>query len=90
MAFVAAVTDTLVYGSELVKRGTYANDGGSTGGDVVTNMQVVKAFSIRPKGAAILASTPVTNETFPLSNSTGAVTIVTNANESGTWEAIGY
>lgn len=70
--------------------GTYTNDGGSTGGDVVTGLNVVEAFLLQPKGAAVSANQPVVNETFPLTNTGGAVTIVTSANEVGQFLAIGY
>lgn len=89
MAFTYAVTDQQIEGHKRVLRGTYANDGGSTGGDVVTGLATVESFDIQPLAAAAIATQSVVNETFPLSNSNGAVTIVTSANESGIWEAKG-
>lgn len=92
MAFSSSITNTIPggEGSKALVYGTFTNDGGSTGGDVTTRLNTVEAFFIQNGGSAIVASTPVVNETFPLINSTGAVTIVTNANDTGYWMAIGY
>lgn len=68
--------------------GTYTNDGGSTGGDIVTGLTVVEAFFLQPKGSSVSANQPVVNETMPLSG--GAVTVVTSVNEIGQFLAIGY
>ena len=91
MAFTSAVTASgkTVFGNKRRVIGTYTNTGGSTGGDVTTNLSSVETFTLQTKGSAIVASAPVVNETFPLVNSTGAVTIVTNADEVGYWEATG-
>lgn len=90
MAFTSEVLDRLAgQGSEMVVRGTYTNDGGSTGGDINTGLNIVRGFQIQPKAAAVIATQSVVNETFPLMNSNGAVTIVTSADEVGYWEAKG-
>lgn len=89
MAF-SAPQDTLAYfGNKRFVSGTYTNSGGDTGGEVVTGLSTVEKFWMQPIGAAVIANAPVANETFPLSNATGSVTIVNTANESGLWFALG-
>lgn len=89
MAFAYSVTQQTVFGNKKVKFGTYTNGSGDTGGDVVTGLSVVEHFQLQPKGSAVIATASVVNETFPLQNSTGAVTIVTADNEDGYWMAYG-
>lgn len=89
MAFSYTVTDQQIEGHKRVLRGTYVNSGDSTGGDIITGLGTVEHMQLQPLGAAAIATQSVVNETFPLSNSNGAVTIVTSANESGLWEALG-
>ena len=88
--FTASVTETTTFGARLVKYGTYTNTGGSTGGDIVTNLTQVQNCQLQPNAAAVIATQSVVNETFPLSNSNGAVTIVTSSNESGYFVCFGY
>jgi len=91
MGFSAAVVNTFEgTGSRIRVIGTYTNTGGGTGGDVTTNLNVVEDFTIKPKGSVIIATASVINETLPLTNTGGAVTIVTSADEVGYWEAWGY
>jgi len=92
MAFTPAlfaVQSQTVFGDRRVVMGTYVNTGGSTGGDIITGLSVVEFFILQPTGASALALAPVVNETFPMVNSNGAVTIVSNANDTGNWLAIG-
>lgn len=70
--------------------GKYVNDGGSTGGEIVTNLTTIQAFFLQPWGAAVNANQAVVNESFPLLSSTGSVTVVTPADTSGSFLAIGY
>ena len=74
-----------------VKRilGTYVNTAGSTGGTINTGLSVVKHMFLQPQGTTVV-SMPTVNGTFPITVANGAVVIVTNANETGAWEAIGY
>lgn len=90
MAFSSAVIGSgAVFGSgQRVVIGSYTNDGDSTGGDISTGLSTVNFVMLQPKGTSVSANQPVVNETLPL-NGTGAVTIVTSANEVGTWMAIG-
>lgn len=89
MAFSAAITEQTVFGNKIIKYGTYTNSGGGTGGDITTYLSQVDFFELQPKGSSVVANNPVVNETFPLRNDTGAVTIVTTADEVGYWFAMG-
>lgn len=89
-AFTGAVTDTTVFGPKMIKYGTYTSSGGSTGGDITTNLNVVQGCYLTASGAAVDANSPAINETFPLVNSTGAVTIVTTANATGYFMCFGF
>ena len=86
MAFTDAKTKSSIFGDKAVAWGTYVNDGGSTGGDIDTGLHMCEALFLIKNGAAVGNSQAV-NETFPVAGS--AVTIVTDANESGYWFAIG-
>ncbi len=88
MAFTATVVGQTVWGNKSVHYGTYANTGGSTGGDINTSMIRVEEMIIQPKGSAVQSNFPVVNETFPVAGN--AVTIVTDADTSGYWVGIGY
>ena len=68
--------------------GTYANDGGSTGGDIDTGLANVESMILQPFGSVSGGEqSPLVNESLPLSNPN--VTIVTDANQSGSWMATG-
>lgn len=89
MGFAYTVNPQVSFGgTQKVVTGTYTSDGGSTGGDVYTGLAVVNTFIMQPKGSSILANQPVVNETMP--KATDGITIVTTANETGTWTATGY
>ncbi len=89
MAFTSTITGTTVMGNKRVINGTYENTGGSTGGDVRTSLSTVERLDLSPTNTSILASESVVNETFPVLNQFGDVTIVTNADEDGQWTAVG-
>lgn len=89
MAFTSAITDKGVEGNKRIARGTFASSGGSAGGDVQTDLATVEHFQITQIGSAVTTGAPVVNETFPLTNVGGKVTIVTDANVTGIWRAIG-
>lgn len=86
MAF-SHTTEKTVFGNKRIVTGVYTNTGGSTGGDIATGLSQVDAVFLQPKGSAILANQPVVNEAFPLNG--GAVTVVTTADEIGTFIAVG-
>lgn len=91
MAFTVTTIDRVPgTGAKQHVFGVYTNDGGSTGGDITTYLNTVQLFIMQPKGSSVLANQPVVNETMPLTNTNGAVTVVTSANEVGQWFAIGY
>ena len=89
MSFTSATTSKESMGSQFLVHGTFTNTGGSTGGDIATGLTRVNGFWMTPQAAAGVALAPVVNETFPLFNSTGAVTVATNANDIGYWYAFG-
>lgn len=88
MGFTVVKTHETVWGNERVTRGTYASAGGSTGGDINTGLHQCIALFLQPKGSSVGTNQSVVNETFPVDGS--AVTIVTDANQSGYWEARGF
>lgn len=87
MAFTYTVNPESTLGGLKIVTGTYTSAGGSTGGDIKTGLTNVLHVQLQPKGSAILANQPVVNETIPLAK--GDVTIVTTANEVGTFIAAG-
>lgn len=86
MAFTSAITEQTAWTAKRVNYGTFTNDGGSTGGDVNTGLRSCEMFLAIPGGAAAMEI--AVNETLPVDGS--AVTIVTEANATGYWLAIGY
>lgn len=88
MAFSSAIVEYGSDGDKLVNRGTYTNTDASTGGDIDTGLSMCESLILQPKGATVEASNNAVNETFSVAGS--AVTVVTTANEIGTWEARGY
>lgn len=89
MAFSYTVTERMVFSNKRYLYGTYTNAGGDTGGEIVTGLGQVDYFQLQPKGSAILVTAPVVDETFPLINSTGTVTVVNADGEDGQWFAFG-
>lgn len=87
MAFAFTKTFDTVVGSKRIHGGTYTSTGGSTGGNIYTGLGKVDSFTLTQKGAAVVATKAVVNETLPLAD---PITIVTVANGAGYWKAIGY
>lgn len=87
MAFTATKTGEDVVGSQRRVHGTYASAGGSTGGDINTGLHKCLHMNLQPGGSSVNTNAPVVNETLPVDGS--AVTIVTDANATGFWEAFG-
>lgn len=75
--------------------GTYTNTGGSTGGAVVTGLKHIYSVSLQPLGSSVSANQPVVNASLTTISTGkkaivgGSMTIVTSANEVGTWMAVG-
>ena len=87
MAF-SSTTDTRVHvlGDLLMVTGTFANDGGSTGGDIVLSAHLSKIFAAGSNANA--ASAPI-HTTEIDGTATTTLTLVTGANISGSWWALG-
>lgn len=89
MAFTSTVTKRgKIPGTSMIHFGTYASDGGSTGGDINTGLTRCEFIALTPAGASVDANAPTVNETLPVAGD--AVTVVTTANATGTWMAIGF
>jgi hypothetical protein len=84
MAFT--YTAKTIYPGGRIAAGTYTCSGGATGGDINTGLPNVMSFTLTPQGTSVSANQSVYNETLPLAN--GVVTIVTTANEVGSWTAV--
>ena len=105
MAFTRTIENEFVLGNLKVFIGTYTNTSSATGGNIVfPNTEEIFHVQLQPKGSSVSANQPVINETLPLlfsgdgtderSSDSNAVanvqvTIVTGANEVGTFMAIG-
>ena len=87
MAFTNTVDGKTVIGNKWMAWGTYTNTGGSTGGDINAQLDIVDVMMLQQNKNAVIANVAVTNETFPVDGT--AVTIVTDADEDGYWWAIG-
>ena len=75
MAFTYTIdTRPHVIGDMYLVTGTFTNDGGSTGGDILLADRISKAVAAGANGNAAVVST---------------LTLVTAANLSGTWWAMG-
>ena len=93
MAFAYTQDGSDVQGSKRRTWGTYTSSSSGVGGEVFTGLRVCETFSLKPKGSAVAANQSVLNETFPVVRASGAasaaITIVTDADQVGTWEAVG-
>lgn len=88
MAFTSDIVGRSVMGNKRIAWGTYTSASSSTGGDIVTGLELVESMQLTVKKNAIQVSGgPVIDETFPVAGS--AVTIVTVADGVGYWFAIG-
>jgi len=89
MAFTSTITERpKEVGHERMSRGTFASDGGSTGGDINTGLRKCNFIALTFAASSVVADAPVVNETLPCAGT--AVTIVTTANTGGYWQAWGY
>lgn len=93
MAFAYTFKNSNIEGAKKKTWGTYTSSGGGTGGDIYTGLRVCDNLVLSPKGAAVATNQSVVNGTFPIVRSSGQasakVTIVTDENQAGTWEAFG-
>jgi hypothetical protein len=67
--------------------GTFTSTGSGTGGNVDTGLRIAEVFVMTSYASAV-GNDPVLNEDLPVAGN--ALTIVTDADEVGTWFAIGY
>ncbi len=72
-------------GGYLVRRGTYVNTAGSTGGEVVTGLDQV--FHMTLTSTTGTAAGSQVDEMFPTVQ--GSMTVVNVADDDGIWEATG-
>lgn len=90
MAFTYTVDVQFVPGGAVkIVSGSYTNTDGSTGGDIKTGLAGCKRLFLQPRGSAVVADMPAVNETLNANIIKGEMTIVTTANETGDWLAIG-
>ena len=90
MAFSYTVDAQFVPGGAVkIVSGSYTNTASSTGGDIKTGLSGCVRMFLQPRGAAVVADQPAVNETLNANIIGGAMTIVTTANETGDWLAIG-
>ena len=90
MAFaytVNAAPQNTIFGNKRIASGTWTNTGGSTGGAIATGLALAEQVILQLTGASAGALAPSVNETLP--KAAGSVTIVSNANDTGNWIAIG-
>lgn len=85
MAFSYTTNTRQIIGGRLAS-GTYSNNGGSTGGVIDTGLPNVSSFLLTATGSGVTSNQSVYSTTLPAGN--GKITIVTNANESGSWLAV--
>ena len=88
MTFAYTKTKVISSGAARIAYGTYTNTDSGTGGSIDTGLAVVDNMQLTPKGSSVAGNAPVVNETLP-GLAGDAVTIVTDADEVGTWMAIG-
>jgi len=88
MAFASTVKEKVSLGNKWLAYGTFTCDGGTTGGDINTGLKKVEGMWFTGSGESALATLVSVNETLPCAGN--AVTIVTTANDTGTWYAIGW
>ena len=86
MAFTSTIEDRGAMARTRVNRGTFQSSSGGTGGDINTGLTRCEHITFTVLASAV-GNSPVVNETLPCAGK--AVTIVTDADEGGTWEARG-
>jgi hypothetical protein len=87
MTFAFTLDNRSIQGNRRVHTGTFTNSAGGTGGDIVTGLNRVESFSLQHKGSTATTNIHVVNETLP--STTGTMTIVSDADKSGFWRAVG-
>ncbi len=75
-------------GDKQIVVGKYSSDGASKGGDIDTTLRVCENMILTRKGSSTAVTGNAVAESFPVAGN--AVTIVTNLDEDGLWEAQGF
>jgi len=76
-------------GSRKVAWGTFTYTGSDVTGDITTRLQVVEGFTLTCNSANVTGVGCSVDETFPVNNVGGVVTVCIPASTSGYWTAIG-
>jgi hypothetical protein len=84
--FAFTVDAQYVQGDKRVHEGTFTSSAGATGGDITTGLSLVQFMELQQNGSVVVGDEPVVYEVLPIRS---AVTIVTTANVTGWWKAIG-
>jgi len=87
MAFTSTIERKGRMGIHKFRIGTYTSTDSDEGGNIDTGMPVVYSMKLMPKTTAVLDDESTVYETMPCDGT--AVTIVTTADETGYWFAIG-
>jgi hypothetical protein len=82
MAFTSALIQRMNLDGLLCEVHSYVSAGGSTGGNITSQLNRILFCKIIEKDAAAMAAMAALNTTLPIGGATG-VTIVTTANKSG-------
>lgn len=88
MAFASTIEGRSVFGNKRVAWGTYTSSASGTGGNIDTGLELVEYIQLQEIGSAVqVAGGAVVNEALPVDGS--AITIVTVADDTGYWFALG-
>lgn len=90
MSIAYTIDTTAVIGGKKWLFGTYTDSSAGTVGNIVTGLKCVESFVLTPYGSSAATNCTAVVETFPLNSADGAVTIITDASQVGSYIAIGY
>jgi len=82
MAFTYTVAGSSVVGSQRNTWGTFTNTSSSTGGAITTGLKAINS--------TIVTNGTTVDKGVKAAISGGTLTVTINANDDGTWSAIGY
>lgn len=91
MAFTYQILEQTIFGSKKLMFGSFANTDGSSGGNLDTGLTMAEIVLLQSAGTAELlelGATAHVNADLPVNGR--SVPIVTSANMSGCWVALGY
>jgi hypothetical protein len=87
MTIANALVGRSILGNKAMTWGTYTDSSAGTADDINTYLHMCEMMIIQPYGSSVAGNASVVNETLPVAGS--AVTIRTDASQSGIWIAIG-